>query len=202
MPTTMGRAYPEAQMTSVAIGDLTPYPVHARRCARHRARRAQGAELEMDGAGQPQDLHRVSARSPRPARRRAPAREVKQWGIHGTTTKAIAIGARGARGAAQAHRSDRRDPVESSRASCSSRARWSTSRAAPPKASCAASCAFDGLDDDRGARPSPSTSRTNGSSPGATTSPSHDARPDLRARQRDRARRSAARPSATASASP
>jgi len=24
---TMGRAYPEAQMTSVAVGDLRPYPV-------------------------------------------------------------------------------------------------------------------------------------------------------------------------------
>ena len=56
---TMGRAYPEAQMTSVAVGDLRPYPLRALRSARHRGGSDKGAELEMDGAGQPQDLRRA-----------------------------------------------------------------------------------------------------------------------------------------------
>ena len=56
---TMGRAYPEAQMTSVAVGGLTPYPLTRRRCARLRKHRPQGADLEMGGAGRAQDLRRI-----------------------------------------------------------------------------------------------------------------------------------------------
>ena len=55
---TMGRAYPEAQMTSVAVGESAPLSLRALRPARHRGGRDQGAELEVDGAGQPQDLRR------------------------------------------------------------------------------------------------------------------------------------------------
>ena len=54
----------------------------------------------MDGAGLAARSASSSARSPRPARRRAPGREVKDWGIHCTTTKAIAHRPGGARGAA------------------------------------------------------------------------------------------------------
>ncbi len=55
---TMGRAYPEAQMTSVAVGDLRPYP-----CVLYDPRGIEAVvtkvpELEMDGAGEPQDLRR------------------------------------------------------------------------------------------------------------------------------------------------
>lgn len=89
---TMGRAYPEAQMTSVAVGGLTPYPLTA-----------------VDVRGFESIVHRVPtwkwtervarkicveygsvAATCQPPRTGA---EIKQWGIHGTTTKAINIGA-------------------------------------------------------------------------------------------------------------
>jgi len=89
---TMGRAYPEAQMTSVAVGGLTPYPLTA-----------------VDVRGFESIVHKVPtwkwteragrkicveygsvAATCQPPRTGA---EVKRWGIHGTTTKAIAIGA-------------------------------------------------------------------------------------------------------------
>ena len=137
---TMGRAYPEAQMTSVAVGGLTPYPLTA-----------------VDVRGFESIVHKVPtwkwtervarkicveygsvAATCQPPRTGA---EVKQWGIHGTTTKAMAIGQRRARGPAQARRSRSPPSCRSSRASFCTRARCSTSRAAPPKAFCAASCA-------------------------------------------------------------
>ena len=87
----MGRAYPEAQMTSVAVGGLRPYPLTA-----------------VDVRGLESVVHKVPtwkwterlarkicveygsvAATCQPPRTGA---EVKQWGIHGTTTKAIAIG--------------------------------------------------------------------------------------------------------------
>ena len=55
---TMGRAYPEAQMTSVAVGELAALSLRALRPARHRGSRHQSPELEMDGADEPQDLRR------------------------------------------------------------------------------------------------------------------------------------------------
>ena len=137
---TMGRAYPEAQMTSVSVGGLTPYPLTA-----------------VDVRGFESIVHKVPtwkwaervarkicveygsvAATCQPPRTGA---EVKQWGIHGTTTKAMAIGQRRARGPAQARRSRSRPSCRSSPASFCTRARCSTSRAAPPKAFCAASCA-------------------------------------------------------------
>ena len=88
---TMGRAYPEAQMTSVAVGGLAPYPLTA-----------------VDVRGFESIVHKVPtwkwtervarkicveygsvAATCQPPRTGA---EVKKWGIHGTTTKAIAIG--------------------------------------------------------------------------------------------------------------
>ncbi len=88
----MGRAYPELQMTSVAVGGLSGYPVSL-----------------VDVRGFESVVHKVpswkwaervarkicteygsTAATCQPPRTGA---EVKQWGIHGTTTKAIAIGA-------------------------------------------------------------------------------------------------------------
>ncbi len=88
---TMGRAYPEAQMTSVSIGNLAPCPLTA-----------------VDVRGFESIVHRVPswkwteriarkicveygsvAATCQPPRTGA---EVKKWGIHGTTTKAIRIG--------------------------------------------------------------------------------------------------------------
>jgi len=88
---TMGRAYPEAQMTSVAVGGLKSYPV-----------------CMVDIRGLESVVHKVPSWkwTERVARkicveygaaastcRPYSGAEIKQWGIHGTTTKAIVIGA-------------------------------------------------------------------------------------------------------------
>jgi uncharacterized protein len=87
----MGRAYPEAQMTSVAVGDLQPYPLTTVD--------VRGLEAVVDKVPTWKWMERVSrkicaeygsiastCKAPRTGR------EVKEWGIHGTTTKAIEIG--------------------------------------------------------------------------------------------------------------
>lgn len=87
----MGRAYPEAQMTSMAVGDLKPYPLTTVDC--------RGLESIVDKVPSWKWMERVSrkicveygsiastCKAPRTGR------EVKDWSVHGTTTKAIAIG--------------------------------------------------------------------------------------------------------------
>lgn len=87
----MGRAYPEAQMTSVAVGDLVPCPLTTVD--------VRGLESVVDKVPTWKWMERVSrkicveygsiastCKAPRTGA------EVKRWGIHGTTTKAIAIG--------------------------------------------------------------------------------------------------------------
>jgi uncharacterized protein len=89
----MGRAYPEAQMTSVAVGDLRPYP-----CALYDPR---GLESIVTSVPSWKWMERVSrkicvemgsiastCKAPRTGR------EVKDWGIHFTVSKAIGIGRR------------------------------------------------------------------------------------------------------------
>ena len=101
----MGRAYPEAQMTSVAVGDLKPCPLTTVD--------VRGLETIVDNVPSWKWMERVSrkicveygsiastCKAPRTGR------EVKRWGIHGTTTKAIAIG-RAVREAQRTHR----DPI-------------------------------------------------------------------------------------------
>ena len=90
---TMGRAYPEAQMTSVAVGDLRPYP-----CVLYDPR---GIEAVVTKVPSWKWMERVSrkicvelgsiastCKAPRTGR------EVKDWGIHFTVTKATGIGRR------------------------------------------------------------------------------------------------------------
>src|SRR6266851_2471704 len=90
---TMGRAYPEAQMTSVAVGDLRPYP-----CVLYDPR---GIEAVVTRVPSWVWMERVSrkicvemgsiastCKAPRTGR------EVREWGIHFTVTKAIGIGRR------------------------------------------------------------------------------------------------------------
>jgi DUF917 family protein len=103
---TMGRAYPELQMTSVAVGGLSGDPVSL-----------------VDVRGFESIVHKVPswkwaerigrkicveygsvAATCQPPRTGA---EVKQWGIHGTTTKAIALGA-----AVRKAQREHTDPVE------------------------------------------------------------------------------------------
>jgi DUF917 family protein len=87
----MGRAYPEAQMTSAAVGDLQPWPLATVD--------VRGLETVIDRVPSWKWMERVSrkvcaeygsiastCKAPRSGA------EVKEWGIHGTTTKAIAIG--------------------------------------------------------------------------------------------------------------
>jgi hypothetical protein len=88
----LGRAYPEAQMTSVAVGDLKPCPLTTVD--------VRGLESVVETVPTWKWMERVSrkicveygsiastCKAPRTGA------EVKKWGIHGTTTKAIAIGA-------------------------------------------------------------------------------------------------------------
>ncbi len=102
----MGRAYPEAQMTSVAVGDLQPWPLATVD--------VRGLETVVDKVPTWKWMERVSrkicveygsiastCKAPRTGA------EVKKWGILGTTTKAIAIGA-AVREAQRLHS----DPVE------------------------------------------------------------------------------------------
>jgi hypothetical protein len=88
---TMGRAYPEAQMTSVAVGGLKPCPLTVVD--------VRGLESVVETVPTWKWAERVArkivveygstASTCQPPRTGA---EVKKWGIHGTTTKAIAIG--------------------------------------------------------------------------------------------------------------
>src|SRR5207248_325825 len=88
---TMGRAYPEAQMTSVAVGELRPYP-----CALYDARGIEAIVTKvpswkwMERASRKICVEMGSIASTCKAPRTG--REVKEWGIHFTTTKAIRIG--------------------------------------------------------------------------------------------------------------
>jgi uncharacterized protein len=87
----MGRAYPEGQMTSTAIGGLAPCPlslvdvrglesiVHSTPNAKWTERVARKICVEYGSTASMCAPPRTGA-------------EIKQWAIHGTTTKAIRIG--------------------------------------------------------------------------------------------------------------
>src|SRR5437868_13893043 len=89
----MGRAYPEAQMTSAAVGDLRPFP-----CALYDPR---GLESIVTNVPSWKWMERVSRKicvevGSIASTRQGPrtGREVKGWGIHFTVSKAIGIGRR------------------------------------------------------------------------------------------------------------
>ena len=87
----MGRAYPEAQMTSVAVGDLCPHPFTVVD--------VRGLESIVDKVPSWKWAERIvrkicveygsTASTCQPPRTGG---EIKKWGIHGTVTKAINIG--------------------------------------------------------------------------------------------------------------
>src|SRR5437667_6339456 len=105
---TMGRAYPEAQMTSVAVGDLKPYP-----CALYDPRGIEAIVTKvpswkwMERASRKICVEMGSIASTCKAPRSG--REVKDWGIHFTVSKAIGIGRR-VRDATRRHE----DPIAAS----------------------------------------------------------------------------------------
>ncbi|MBM3568469.1 MAG: DUF917 domain-containing protein [Alphaproteobacteria bacterium] len=87
----MGRAYPEAQMTSFAVGDLRPYPLTTVD--------PRGVESIVHQVPSWKWMERVSRKicaetGSTAATCKAPrtGREVKDWGIPYTTTQAIGIG--------------------------------------------------------------------------------------------------------------
>jgi DUF917 family protein len=87
---TMGRAYPEAQMSSVAVGELKPYPLTAVD--------VRGIESIIEKVPNWKWAERVARKicvefgaAASTCKPRTGA-EVKEWGIHGTTSKAIRIG--------------------------------------------------------------------------------------------------------------
>src|SRR5436309_9065782 len=90
---TMGRAYPEAQMTSVAVGDLVPYP-----CALYDPRGIEAIVTQvpdwkwMERASRKLCVEMGSIASTCKAPRTEA--EIKEWGIHFTVSKAIGIGRR------------------------------------------------------------------------------------------------------------
>jgi uncharacterized protein len=90
---TMGRAYPEAQMTSVAVGELRSYP-----CVLYDPRGIEAIVTKvpswrwMERASRKICVEMGSVASTCKAPRTG--REVKDWAIHFTVTKAIGIGRR------------------------------------------------------------------------------------------------------------
>jgi DUF917 family protein len=90
---TMGRAYPEAQMTSVAVGELCPEP-----CALYDPRGIEAFVTHvpswkwMERASRKICVEMGSIASTCKAPRTGA--EVKEWGIHFTVSKAIGIGRR------------------------------------------------------------------------------------------------------------
>jgi uncharacterized protein len=87
----MGRAYPEAQMTSVAVGALRPHPLTSVD--------VRGLEAIVDKVPSWRWMERVSRRicveyGSIASTCKAPRTggEVRQWAIHGSTSKAIDIG--------------------------------------------------------------------------------------------------------------
>jgi len=87
----MGRAFPEAQMTSFAIGDLRCYPfclADIRDNSVIIPRAASWKWMERIGRKVCTEVGSIAATCKAPRT----GAEVKQWGIHGTTTLAIGIG--------------------------------------------------------------------------------------------------------------
>lgn len=87
----MGRAYPEAQMTSFAIGDLSMYPLTLVDCRDNEAIVAKAASWKWMERISRKICTEVGSTS---ATCKAPrtGREVKDWGVLHTVTKAVALG--------------------------------------------------------------------------------------------------------------
>lgn len=102
---TMGRAYPEAQHSSFAIGDLRPYPL-SMADVRHNAvivsRASSWKWMERISRTICTELGSIAATCKAPRT----GREVREWGIPGTVSAAVALG-----GAVLEARRTRGDPV-------------------------------------------------------------------------------------------
>jgi DUF917 family protein len=88
---TMGRAYPEAQMTSFAIGGLRPYPLTLSDIRDNEvivSRAASWKWMERISRQVCTEVGSIAATCKAPRT----GKEVKEWGILHTVTKAIALG--------------------------------------------------------------------------------------------------------------
>ncbi|WP_205082678.1 DUF917 domain-containing protein [Paracraurococcus ruber] len=102
----MGRAYPEAQMTSFAVGGLKPWPlsmVDPRGVEGIVARVPSWTWMERLSRKMCVEVGSIASTCKAPRT----GREVKDWGIHHTTTQAIALG-QAIRRAQREHR----DPIQ------------------------------------------------------------------------------------------
>lgn len=102
----MGRAYPEAQMTSFAVGDLRPYPlsmVDPRGIEGIVAKVPSWKWMERLSRKMCVELGSIAATCKAPRT----GAEVKRWGIKHTTSKAIALGQ-----AIRRAQKEHRDPVQ------------------------------------------------------------------------------------------
>jgi hypothetical protein len=147
---TMGRAYPEAQMTSVAVGDLRPYP-----CALYDPR---GIEAMVTSVPTWKWMERASrkicsemgsiastCKAPRTGA------EIKEWGIHFTTSKAIGIGRR-VRAAQVAHTDPIAAVLDEAKGKLLFRGKVVDVARRTTEGFLRGRAAIDGLDEDRGSR--------------------------------------------------
>src|SRR5436190_18602122 len=147
---TMGRAYPEAQMTSVAVGDLRPYP-----CALYDPRGIEAIVSQvpnwkwMERASRKVCVEMGSIASTCKAPRTG--REVKDWGIHFTTSKAIGIGRR-VREANRRHEDPVAAVLDEAKGKILFRGKVVDVARRATEGFLRGRCAVEGLDEDRGTR--------------------------------------------------
>jgi DUF917 family protein len=147
---TMGRAFPEAQMTSVAVGGLRPYP-----CVLYDPR---GIEAVVTKVPSWKWMERVSrkicvelgsiastCKAPRTGR------EVKEWGIHFTVSKAIGLGRR-VREAQRRHEDPVAAILDQGRGKLLFRGKVVDVARRTTEGYLRGRVAIEGLDDDRGSR--------------------------------------------------
>ncbi len=147
---TMGRAYPEAQMTSVAVGGLTPYP-----CALYDPRGVEAIVTSvpswkwMERASRKICVEMGSIASTCKAPRTGA--EIKEWGIHFTVSKAIRIGRR-VREAQRQHADPVAAILDEAQGKMLFRGKVVDVARRTTEGFLRGSVAIEGLDDDRGSR--------------------------------------------------
>jgi uncharacterized protein len=147
---TMGRAYPEAQMTSVAVGELRPYP-----CVLYDPRGIEAVVTKvpnwkwMERASRKICVEMGSIASTCKAPRTGA--EIKEWGIHFTVSKAIGIGWR-VRTARQRHEDPVAAVLDEAGGKLLFRGKVVDVARRTTEGYLRGRVVIDGLDDDRGAR--------------------------------------------------
>src|SRR5204862_6052255 len=145
----MGRAFPEAQMTSVAIGGLRPYP-----CTLYDPRGIEAIVTKvpswkwMERASRKICVEMGSIASTCKAPRTGA--EIKEWGIHFTVSKAIGIGHR-VREAQRLHEDPVAAILDEAQGKQLFRGKVVDVARRPTEGFLRGRCVIEGLDEDRGA---------------------------------------------------